>query len=397
MATSKLSFSYSKMTLYRECPQKYKFRYIHKIPEAPKYYFAFGSAMHKALEFIYSVKQPPFPSLEQILDFFDADWRSTSYQDKGYASISKELEGYDEGRRILISYYQKHKDSFFIPLAVEFRTTLDIDNLSLISIIDRVDYFGNGALAITDYKTGKTVQREPDQLYMYQKVMQNSPVLKNIINEKEGKETEVKIEKLSFYHLPSLKVMDFEPAPQKEIDVFWEGVLKTADEIRGKNFNPDPSESKCRWCDYKAMCPVFTGMEFEQFQKTEKPVFSDIPVTNEDILSSKIDELAETGQKYSSLKKEIISLMKQNNYNQHFGSNYKVELKQKEFLDFEDKEKVIEFLKEKNLIKKTLVPTQCSIEALLDDPSVPEDDKARLKELGVNRVSDELQIKKVEK
>ena len=46
----KLSFSYSKMGMYKECPQKYKFRYVLKLPEKPKYYFAFGSALHKTME-----------------------------------------------------------------------------------------------------------------------------------------------------------------------------------------------------------------------------------------------------------------------------------------------------------------------------------------------------------
>ncbi|MBR1980020.1 MAG: PD-(D/E)XK nuclease family protein [Elusimicrobiaceae bacterium] len=59
----KLSFSYSKMGMYKECPQKYKFRYVLKLPEKPKYYFAFGAALHKAREYLYSSLTPPFPPL----------------------------------------------------------------------------------------------------------------------------------------------------------------------------------------------------------------------------------------------------------------------------------------------------------------------------------------------
>ncbi|MGB2579671.1 RecB family exonuclease [Elusimicrobium simillimum] len=397
MTKKSLSFSYSKMSLYRECPQKFKFRYIHKIPEAPKYYFAFGNAMHKALEYLYGVSQPPFPTLQQVLDFFDADWRATSYEDKGYASISKELEGYDEGRRILVSYYQKHKEELFVPLAVEFRTTLAIDSLSLISIIDRVDYLGQGRVAITDYKTGKTVAREPDQLYMYQKVMEASPVLKNMVMAKDSSAKEVKVERMSFYHLPTLKAMDFDPAPEAEIKVYWDGVLKTADEIRAEVYTPSPSESKCRFCDYKSMCPVFTGVEYEEFAKTPKPSIMLTPKMEEDVLSAKIDKLAEIGQSYAALKKEIIAIMQERNYNQHFGTDYKVELVQKQAIDFEDKQAVVDMLKASNLLKKTLVPTQSTIEALLTDSDVPQDVKDKLRAMSRTVTTQDLQIKKVDK
>jgi RecB family exonuclease len=383
------------MTLYRECPQKFKFRYVHKIPEKPKYYFAFGQSMHKALEFLYGVQKPPFPTLEQLLGFFDADWRATTFEEKGYASAIKELEGYDEGRRILVSYYQKHKENLFIPLSVEFKTTLDIDKLSLISIIDRIDYLGGGHVAIVDYKTGKTVEREPDQLYMYQKVMENSPVLKAIAAQKDGAD-KVTVDKLSFYHLPTLKVMEFPPAPEKEIDVFWAGVLKTADEIRSQIYTPAPEESKCRWCDYRNVCPVFTGVEFEQLQKTPKPEISQTPQSEEDILSQKIDDLGKTGQNYAALKKEIIALMQQKNYNTHYGKNFKIELNNKENIEFAEQAAVIDFLKEKNLLKKVLVPTQSSILALLDDAGVAEEDKKRLRALTRKTVARELQIKKVD-
>ena len=61
------------------------------------------------------------------------------------------------------------------------KSTLEIDGLSLISILDRMDYLGGGKIKILDYKTGKTVQREPDQLYMYQKVAETSPTIKALV------------------------------------------------------------------------------------------------------------------------------------------------------------------------------------------------------------------------
>ena len=134
-----LSFSYSKMGMYKECPQKYKFRYVHMLPEKPKYYFAFGSALHAVMEFIFNPARPQFPTLPQALEFFDNTWSKTSFEQKGYASVEKELEGYAEGRRILESYYAQNAAHFVHPLCVETKSTLEIDGLNLISILDRMD------------------------------------------------------------------------------------------------------------------------------------------------------------------------------------------------------------------------------------------------------------------
>ena len=179
----KLSFSYSKMGMYRECPQKYKFRYVHMLPEQPKYYFAFGSALHEVMEYIHNPVQNAFPTLEQTLSFFKTHWDSTSFDQKGYASMEKEAIGFEEGCRIIRAYYGKHGPTFLKPLSVEMKSTLDMDGLSLISILDRIDYLGDGKVKILDYKTGKTVQREPDQLMMYQKVAENSNAILKLVEE----------------------------------------------------------------------------------------------------------------------------------------------------------------------------------------------------------------------
>ena len=68
-----LSFSYSKMGMYKECPQKYKFRYVHLLPEKPKYYFAFGTALHAVMEFIFNPSRPNFPTLDETLRFLTAN------------------------------------------------------------------------------------------------------------------------------------------------------------------------------------------------------------------------------------------------------------------------------------------------------------------------------------
>ena len=385
-----LSFSYSKMGMYKECPQKYKFRYVHMLPEQPKYYFAFGSALHAVMEFIYNPAKPAFPTLEEALAFFDTTWNKTSFEQKGYASVDKELEGYAEGRRILETYYAANADNFKHPLSVETKSTLEIDGLSLISILDRMDYLGDGKIKILDYKTGKTVQREPDQLYMYQKVVENSPVIRAIVQAKDPSVKNVQVGELSFYHLPTLTELKFERAPDKEIFEFWQGVLQIADKIRAGQFSPTPGENQCRWCDYRNICPVFTGKEYDgpsgygaRNLAASKPISQPaaLPKSEPEVLAEKIDRLGEITQEQQKLEQEILALLQKNKFEKHFGKNFKAELVSDDKITLTDTAKVVALLQKLNLLNKTLAPTKTTIARLLSDDSVSPQDKAQLQKL----------------
>lgn len=395
-----LSFSYSKMGMYKECPQKYKFRYVHMLPEQPKYYFAFGSALHEVMEYIYNPANPVFPTLAEALVFFEKHWNKTTYEQKGYASLEKELAGYAEGRRIIESYYAKNAATFSHPLSVEMKSTLDIDGLSLISILDRMDYLGDGKIKILDYKTGKTVQREPDQLYMYQKVAENSPAIRALVEQKDPGVKEIRVAQLSFYHLPTLHEMTFERAEDKEIFEFWQGVLKVADNIRAGNFAPTPGENQCRWCDYRNICPVFTGKEYTGptgfAARKAAPAIAEQPKSEQEILSEKIDRCGALLDEAKSLQKEIISLMRKNNFERHFGKQYKAELSRVEKLEFTDKEKVVELLRTLKLLAKVLVPTQSTVAGLLTDASVPAEAKAKLQAFAKKEEDIQINLTKAE-
>ncbi len=380
--TKNLSFSYSKMGMYKECPQKYKFRYVHLLPEKPKYYFAFGSALHAVMEFIHNPAHTAIPTLPEALNFLDKEWNKTTFEQKGYASAAKELEGYAEGRRIVESYYAQNPALIPPPVSVEMKSTLDIDGLSLISIVDRIDYLGNGRIKILDYKTGKTVQREPDQLYMYQKVAENSPAIKALVQAKDPSIKEVRVAELSFYHLPTLTEMKFDRAPDKEIFEFWQHVLQVADKIRAGKFDPTPGENQCRWCDYRNLCPVFTEKEYTGTERRTRPQTlppAENPLTNEqDLLSEKIDRLGQLQEEVARLQQDIQTLLEKNHFERHFGKHFKAELTNLEQTDFTDKQRVVNFLREKHLLSKVLAPTKSTVLQLLQDETVSPQIKTQL-------------------
>ena len=376
-------YSQSKMGLYRECPLKYKFRYVLKIPEKPKYFFAFGTILHSVMEYLYSA--PQFPPLDDTLEFFNKKWAELSWQEKGYASAEKEQEGFLEGQEIIKKYYQKHFADNLHPLSTEMKVYATIDGISVMGIVDRIDYLGDGKIAILDYKTGKTLKREPDQLMFYQKLLESSTKLLPLVQTRDLEIQKISIEKMLFYHLPTLTEDSFKPVPSAELDVFWKGALKTAENILAEKFEPTPSEQACKWCDYRGSCPVWSLTQTPQIE----------PVKQE-TLAEKIDKLGKLSDEGRTLKAEIIKTLKEQGLNLSFGTNYKAELKEEENFTFKDEEKTIQFLKQNNLLNKTLKPTVKSILALLDDETVTTEQKQQLRALASKEISTKLKCVKTE-
>lgn len=88
--------------------------------------------------------------------------------------------------------------------------------------------------------------------------------------------------------------------------------------------------------------------------------------------------------------------MRQNNFERHFGKNYKAELSRIEKLEFADKAKVEELLRTLKLLSKVLVPTQSTVAGLLTDASVPADAKAKLQAFAAKTEDVKLDFEKVE-
>src|SRR5689334_5561211 len=86
------TLSHSSIGLYRTCPQRWKFRYIDKVPEKPKSFFSFGKSVHAGLEFLFEKLNEPLPALDDLLVNYKNTWLS-----EGYETPAQEKWFYQEG------------------------------------------------------------------------------------------------------------------------------------------------------------------------------------------------------------------------------------------------------------------------------------------------------------
>ncbi|MDA8130845.1 MAG: PD-(D/E)XK nuclease family protein [Elusimicrobia bacterium] len=384
-----LFFSYSRMSLYEECPLKYKFKYIDKIKEEPKYYFAFGSSIHKALEFLYSVKAPPFPTAEEVCEAFRADWNLKSYLEKGYRTQAKADDDYQKGLAMLRAYYEHNRAVLKPPFLVEYSTDVAVDGLLVRAISDRIDHLGDGRMLVTDYKTGKDVRREPAQLYMYQKIMELDPGLKERIAENYGKRVaEVRIEKMLYYHVPSNKEYPFDRASDSEIGGFWERVLGVAENIKGLKFGATPGERQCKWCDYKHLCPEYCG---GHPGRTES-----VPASSERI-EALVDRYGRLKEKMDEIKAQLDEVAAgiaraAKSGGAYEGEAFTAQVTKSPKWEFRDREAVLGVLNQFDLYQRALNVTVAGISGLLDSPDISDEARQRLLEHAVKRTAVDIKV-----
>lgn len=232
--------SHSSMSCYKECPLKFKYRYIIGLKEPPKHYFSFGRSVHKALEFYY--QSPLFPpSVEELLGHFSRNWIK-----EGYAGEAEESRAYQEGIRILQAFHFKHSAQWVPAFKTEFSFTVDLDGVAVTGKVDRLDLTPGDGMNITDYKTG----REPHpsralhdpQLTLYQLACE--------------REFNIRVERLMIYHVPTLKSLDAPRRPDSDLRRLCGEIWAVRVAINQQRFDPLPEPLKCRRCGYRTICPA---------------------------------------------------------------------------------------------------------------------------------------------
>ncbi len=260
--------SYSSYRTYLECPLRWKFLYVDRLPEAPRGYFTFGRVIHTVLEALvrplvvpsarrvseaesqrtlddWQSTAPPAPTewmtREALLDYYERSWLSD-----GYGSAEEEARYRSLGRDLLSRYYDRIAEERPTPIAVEEHLEATWDGIPVHGYIDRIDRTQGGGLEIVDYKTSRELShedaRDSDQLTLYQVLVE-----RNYSEPVAG---------LTLYHLRSLKPLRAPPRAPTALSVLHERMGTVSDGIRSEAFEPTPGRH-CTRCDFRSRCPEF--------------------------------------------------------------------------------------------------------------------------------------------
>jgi putative RecB family exonuclease len=260
--------SFSSYRTYLECPLRWKYLYIDRLPETPRGYFTFGRVVHSVLEELLRPlvvpaarragatetqrtldewhskdRAAPAPRMSRadLLAAYDRAWLSD-----GYTSPEEEARYRTLGRDLLGRYYDQLEVEQPTPVSVEEHLEARWDGIAIHGYIDRIDRTPGGGLEVVDYKTSRELSAddalESEQLSIYQVLVE--------ANYAEP------VESLTLYHLRSLTPLRVPARPRDALLPLYDRMGTVLDGIRAQAYEPTPGR-QCSRCDFRAMCPEF--------------------------------------------------------------------------------------------------------------------------------------------
>jgi RecB family exonuclease len=250
-AQGRVRLSFSRIESYANCPRKFRYSYVDKLPGRPGPHLSFGTSIHNALEAFYDQKLPDCPSVEELLGFLYDRWEHSGFAD---LPRDEQIGFYRHAQQVLRRYHQRVADRYRLPVATEAWFELPIEyQATVVGSIDRVDVDDEGRFHVVDYKTNR-------------KVKDRARVASSL---------QLSLYALACRHLygalPATVSLDFVVAgvevtatlEELDLDAARQAVLDTAAAVRAEAYEPTPNPL-CDWCDFQALCPAWpTGAGVE--------------------------------------------------------------------------------------------------------------------------------------
>lgn len=256
--------SFTRVSTYLKCPQRYKFIYVDGLPTAPRSYFSFGNSIHKALEEFYKcdIRQMRIPPSSFLLELLDRHWSSA-----GYSSKREELRAKEEAKKLLMSFYRAEIFNYKPALAVEKEFSFTFEGYEFKGRIDRVDLISSDKIVLVDYKTnsispsygktngGSTFYEETS--YKMEEFLQ--PLVYKVGAEAVFPDKQV--ERIVFHYLKHGEKVLFSIGD----DAIEKGMEKIREVLSGileNRFTPKPN-GYCKQCEFIDRCTYFLKGEKE--------------------------------------------------------------------------------------------------------------------------------------
>jgi DNA helicase-2/ATP-dependent DNA helicase PcrA len=242
--------SYSQLNTYEDCPKKYKYVYVLKVPSKPHASLSFGSSIHNTLKDFYTLLKDSNeglmgivekPTKERLLELYEKNWISSGYDSKSHEQKRK-LSGFD----MLGKYYDSLYSEDQRPYRLEESFSVHVGNSLFVGKIDRIDIVDDSKdvleVEIIDYKTGK-VKNDAN----IKKDLQ-LPLYALFAEEKLG----LKVVGAKYVFVEHGEIVDVDVSGDRKLKA-KENIVDIIGRIRENDFKANPG-FLCRYCDYSTVC-----------------------------------------------------------------------------------------------------------------------------------------------
>jgi putative RecB family exonuclease len=245
-AQGRVRLSFSRVDAYDNCPRRFRYAYVDKLPGRPGPHLSFGTSIHAALEDFYDRKLPECPTEDELLGFLYDRWDSTGF---AHLDRDEQLSFYRHAQDVLRRFHRRVAPTYRLPAATEAWFELPIGyEATVVGSIDRVDVDDEGRFHVVDYKTNRKV-KDRDRVAGSLQLAIYALACRHL-----------------FGALPATVSLDFVvPGVEIQVDVAdldleaaRQRVLDTAAAVRAERYDPTPNRL-CDWCDFRAICPAWEG------------------------------------------------------------------------------------------------------------------------------------------
>jgi len=255
---------------YLECPLKFYYNSLVRIPGAYSESAQFGTSMHDALSFYYNKMMESdrvYPPLEMLLSRFQ--WHIKNNRHVFTAESLKRFADY--GVRCLTAFHKNffaNRGDEFVRTEVSMEATLH--SIPLKGFADKIQYWGN-EVAITDFKTG-SLEKSNRRYEFMEAGFPKKPeggnywrqaVFYKLLFDRQRDKTK---------ELRGIEFLFIEPNDKEEFDVkkihvtpeheetVEKQITETWDKIQAHDFYKGCGKPDCYWCNFVKDHKLYTSM-----------------------------------------------------------------------------------------------------------------------------------------
>lgn len=370
--------SYSALTTYKSCPLKFKYQEIDKIRVKKGKEAVFGASIHETLRYAFT-KNPLFPTLSEIINFFKNTWQERVSKIEIENEEKNEYE--KDGEAMLTGFYKKNQPWNFNTVDLESRFDFTISDKNsgnthtIAGIIDRIDKNSESEYEIIDYKTAS---RMPSKEIIDRDLQLSIYHLGILTRWPQILPQNIKLSLYFLKHNEKISTERFARDTEKTQNTLLSLIKEILERVEKNDFPPTPS-ALCDWCGYKQICPMWKHeyVKSQTLSNTADKSQNEI----EEIIKEYV-ELKETEQKnkkrLAELQGFIHGFMNAENVERVFSGNEYITRKIKEAVKY-DLEKVKEILEPLGFFKELQKVDETALNKLI--PKLPREIQEKFKNI----------------
>jgi DNA helicase-2/ATP-dependent DNA helicase PcrA len=239
-----LSLSFYQVNDYLDCPAKYRYAHVIRIPTPPSHQLVYGRALHAAVQAFHRRQMAGVPmSLEQLLAELDASWESAGFLTREHEEARRAA-----GREALTRFWEEQQRDPARPAAVEQEFAFQLGRDRVRGRYDRIDVEPDGRVVITDYKSSDV--RDPATAARRARESLQLAIYALAYEAQHGRVPD----ELSLHFLESGLVGRSE-VTEKRLERAQEKIATASDGIREQRFEATPQPMRCGFCPFREICP----------------------------------------------------------------------------------------------------------------------------------------------